>query len=223
MSAARLLLALAMAAPLGGCAGSPENTPISWPSEERPIVIDRVSKTVRFAGIVPIVAAQRPMLEVLVCAPDSREHEAMVMADIRPSHIHAALIAIGAEPGSPGGLVWTGERFEMREPGGPAIAVRIAPEAEPLVWTDARDWFTTQPRTNLHTRWLFTGSALDGDSYRADTDGTIVGLVSFAAEVVGMAPAISEVDAERGFDFLPVPDRVPPFGTRVIVELQLLD
>ncbi len=223
MSATRLLLALAMAAPLGGCAGTPESTPSSWPSADRPIVIDRVSKTVRFAGIVPIVAGQRPMLEVLVCAPDSREHEALVMADIRPSHIHAALIAIGAEPGAPGGLIWTGERFEMREPGGPAIAVRLAPEAEKLIWTDARDWFMTQPRTNLPTRWLFTGSALDGDSYRADIDGTIVGLVSFATEVVGMAPAVSEVDAERGFDFVPVPDRVPPFGSRVFVELRLID
>ena len=223
MSATRLLLALAMAAPLGGCAGTPESTPSSWPSADRPIVIDRVSKTVRFAGIVPIVAGQRPMLEVLVCAPDSREHEALVMADIRPSHIHAALIAIGAEPGAPGGLIWTGERFEMREPTGPTIAVRLAPEAEKLIWTDAQDWFTTQPRTNLHTRWLFTGSVIDADRYRADTDGTIVGLVSFATEVVGMAPAVSEVDAERGFDFVPVPDRVPPFGSRVFVELRLID
>jgi len=38
-----------------------------------------------------------------------------------------------------------------------------------------------------------------------------------------MAPAISEIDADRGFDFVPVPDRVPPFGTRVIVEIKLLD
>lgn len=236
MRAALLATAGTATALLSACAGTPESHHGIWPSADRPIVIDRASKTVRFAGIVPIVADQRPMLEVLVCAPDSREHEALVMASVRPSHIHAALIALGARPGEPGGLVWTGNRFAMVEPTGPLIGVRLAAfdastGNQTPVWSDAADWFTTElspgsateAKAKIKPRWIFTGSAFDGDAYRADTDGTIVGLVSFTTEVVGMAPAISEIDADRGFDFVPIPDRVPPFGTRVIVELRLLD
>lgn len=186
-------------------------------------MIDRENRSVRFTGIVPIDASQQPMLEVLVCNPNSREHEALVMTNVRPSHIHAALIALGAEPGGTGGLVWNGSDFELREPTGDRIGVRLAIEGADPIWTDAREWFTTVPASKLDTDWLFTGSGLHRGTYAADEDGTIVGLVSFTTEVIGMTPAITEVDADRGFDFVPLPERVPPFGTRVFVELKLLD
>ncbi len=207
----------------GGCASIAQPKPEPRPDEGRSIVIDRENRSVRFSGIVPIDASQQPMLEVLVCNPNSREHEALVMTSVRPSHIHAALIALGAEPGLPGGLVWNGNAFELREPIGGAVRVRLAiDDAEPL-WTDARDWFTTAPIQDLEQDWLFTGSGLHRGTYTADEDGTIVGLVSFTTEVIGMRPAITEIDADRGFDFVPLPERVPPFGTRVLVELKLLD
>jgi len=208
---------------LAGCAGTAASQSRQPPDDERPIVIDRANRSVRFHGIVPIDASLQPMLEVLVCNPNSREHEALVMTSVRPSHIHAALIALGAEPGRPGGLVWNGNAFELHEPTGDRVGVRLAIDnAEPL-WTDARDWFTTMPASQPDSGWLFTGSRFHGTTYTADEDGTIVGLVSFTTEVVGMAPAITEVDADRSFDFVPVTEAVPPFGTRVLVELKLLD
>jgi len=194
-----------------------------WPSEEQPIVVDRAQRTVRFAGIVPIVATERTMLEVVVCTPDTREHEALVMTAVRPSHIHAALLALGAEPGRPGGPVWNGRTFDMQEPAGPSIGVRFAIDEQTPRWIDAREWFTIDPPSTLDTAWMFTGSQIHADRYAADGDGSIIGLVSFGTEVVGMAPAVTEIDAQRGFDFVAHPQRVPPFGTRVMVELRLLD
>lgn len=195
--------------------------------DDRGVVIDSERRSVRFEGIVPINAQDHTVLEVLVCTPDTREHEALVMTTVRPSHIHAALLALGARPGQPGGLFWDGKTFHMREPSGPPISVRFAidgdAEEEGERWTDARDWFTVQPPDQQNPAWLFTGSLLSGNRYGADTDGTIVGLVSFGTEVVGMSPAITEVDADRRFDFVARPERVPPFGTRVTVELRLLD
>jgi hypothetical protein len=219
-----LIVAIACAVPFwSGCAGTARPEPEYRPDEDRSVVIDRANRSVRFSGIVPIDASRQPMLEVLVCTPNTREHEALVMTSVRPSHIHAALIALGAEPGRTGGLVWNGSDFEMREPRGDRIGVRLAIEGADPIWTDAREWFTNAPASKLDTDWLFTGSRLHEGAYTADRDGTIIGLVSFTTEVVGMTPAITEIDADRGFDFVPVTERTPPFGTRVLVELKLLD
>ena len=177
------------------------------PSEDRPLVIDAEAGWVRIHGLVPIDASQRPMLEVLLCTPDTREHEALVLTTVRPSSVHAALLALGAEPG------------------GPPIRVRLTRADHPDRWVDARSWFeptrsTTAPGPS-EFGWLFTGSTLDADGYSADADGVIVGLVSFGTGVIGISPAISEIDAKRGFDFVANPDQVPPFGTAVIVELSI--
>jgi len=120
-----LIVAIACAVPFwSGCAGTARPEPEYRPDEDRSVVIDRANRSVRFSGIVPIDASRQPMLEVLVCTPNTREHEALVMTSVRPSHIHAALIALGAEPGRTGGLVWNGSDFEMREPRGDRIGVR---------------------------------------------------------------------------------------------------
>ncbi|MFG0293261.1 MAG: YdjY domain-containing protein [Phycisphaerales bacterium JB050] len=211
---------LLSATTLVGCAAV---SPREWPSPDHPIVIDTTDRTVRFSGIVPIAANERPMLEVLVCTPDSREHEALVMTRVRASHVHAALIALGAAPGEPGGLVWDGDGFILREPSGPRIRVRFNTKQDDRAWTDAGDWFITDPETPIDRHWLFTGSAEHKAGYAADSDGVIVGLVSFTTEVIGLSRAITDLDHDRAFDFFPNPERVPAFGTPVVVELRWLD
>lgn len=231
MSRCRFVLGSAALLALGGlltnCARSSNLADGRLPEDPEALVIDAERGWVRFLGIVPIDASQRPMLEVVVCTPDTREHEAIVMTRVRPSSVHAALLALGAEPGTPGGEVWDGKTFRLTEPSGPRVRVRLASADRPHDWTDATDWFeptrsTVAPSAEEIT-WRFTGSAFDENAYIADTDGVIVGLVNFRTEVVGMAPAISEIDAKRGFDFVPRPERVPAFGTRVIVELSLVE
>ena len=209
----------------GGCAVSSDQPAERMPSEDRRLVIDAEAGWVRIHGIVPINASQRPMLEVLLCTPDTREHEALVLTTVRPSSVHAALLALGAEPGAPGGEVWNGKSFELREPSGPPVRVRLTRADRPDRWVDARSWFEpTRSKTApgpSEIGWLFTGSTLDADGYSADADGVIVGLVSFGTGVIGISPASSEIDAKRGFDFVANPDQVPPFATAVIVELSI--
>lgn len=65
------------------------------------------------AKIVEFDAKTSPMLfddpkaplffvETLVCAPDTREHESLLVTDVKPSHLHAAMLAVGLVPGAPG-------------------------------------------------------------------------------------------------------------------------
>lgn len=105
------------------------------------------------ARVTPLLIpdSQAPLfyLEVLVCTPDTREHETLLVTDARPSHIHAALLAIGLQHGKPGG--WRIEptalgpdRFTLIpvEPTGDPIAVRFVlgdagaaeREIDPLLW-----------------------------------------------------------------------------------------
>ena len=64
--------------------------------------LDRDAGYVEFDGTVPIIADAGDgtvvFLELMVCIPDTKEHEALVMAPVKPSHVHAALLALGLEP-----------------------------------------------------------------------------------------------------------------------------
>jgi len=47
------------------------------------------------------ICLREGMLELIACTPDSKEHEAIIVIDARPSHIHTALLLLGARPGNP--------------------------------------------------------------------------------------------------------------------------
>lgn len=84
------------------------------------IRVDAEARVVQIEGVVAINAfvpdAPDAWLELIACSPDSREHESLVVTRARPSDIHAALLLIGLEPGSPGGWV-------LRGASGEAVAV----------------------------------------------------------------------------------------------------
>jgi len=88
------------------------------------------TKVVEFDGIVPINChdPRTPdvYLEVMVCTPDTKEHESLVMTKARASDVHAALLAIGLEPGSPGRWDFKDKEFIPVPPRGGAVEVRLA-------------------------------------------------------------------------------------------------
>ncbi len=130
--------------------------------------------------LIPDQRAPLFFLEQLVCSPDTREHESLLVTRVRPSHIHAALLLAGMTPGEPGR--WrmhedrlvpidpTGERVELRfvfrpATGGAAVA------ADPLTWIASADGASTlagdpasPDGTGEHPRplpgWVFAGSRI---------------------------------------------------------------
>ncbi|HRQ73821.1 MAG TPA: hypothetical protein PLU35_12415, partial [Phycisphaerales bacterium] len=87
-------------------------------------------RAVEFEGIVPIDChhPETPdvYLEVIVCTPDTREHEALVMTRALPSHVHAALLLAGLNSGEPGRFVPDDEGRLIRvPPRGDAVRVLL--------------------------------------------------------------------------------------------------
>jgi len=94
--------------------------------------VDRAARVVEFDATVPIDAhdkdAPNVYLELVACMADTREHEALVVTRARASQVHAGLLLIGLEAGSPGRLDFGRAGAEANEPVRP---VGAAPEGVP--------------------------------------------------------------------------------------------
>ncbi|MAH66646.1 MAG: hypothetical protein CMJ27_09720 [Phycisphaerae bacterium] len=166
-------------------------------------------------------------LEVAVCRRSTREHESIVVADVVPSVVHAALLLAGFEPGAP--AAWDQETNSPIPPRGPLVTIEIrfgpsgpdGPEAREV----RLESMIEDARERALPRWVFAGSLLrpnppsmgEGEYFLADYAGTFVGLTTFGDEVI----AAEEVRSpETGVD-PPVwrirEGSVPPVGTPVTV------
>ena len=55
----------------------------------------------RFVDVAGTICLEEGALEVIACTKDTKEHEAIVLVEARPAHIHAALLLVGAKNGNP--------------------------------------------------------------------------------------------------------------------------
>ncbi len=191
------------------------------------------SDRVEVEGIVP-VDCHHPdtphiFLEVIACAPDTREHEALVMTKAKPSHIHAALLMLGRTPGFPGSWIWNGPGSDITysAPRGDEIDIYLRytnPEGL-VIAQPVREWIVDvdsgEPLPDAPFK--FAGSRFvdyRGDEvYDADYAGTIVGLATFGNEVVAWTEVFSpdaSIDPPR---WIANTETVPEFGTPVTLIL----
>lgn len=170
-------------------------------------------------------------LEVLVCRPNTREHESIVVSQALPSHVHAALLLAGALPGKPGS--WTYEKatrtLTPHAPAGDAVAVTLAwgEEGSRSVKPIGEFVRNVKDRSRLGSRapgFVFAGSAFlqrkADRRYAADVSGTIVGLVTFGDEPIAWGEIISHEEAVDEAAWV-VDAATPPIGTSVVVRIAL--
>lgn len=197
--------------------------------------VDRTAKIIEFDGVVAVdchdEVTPRVYLELFVCTPDTREHEALVVTSARPSHVHAAMLMIGLEPGAPGGVKWTGERVELVPPLGSPVRVRFRTTgaAGAAVESDPWEWVTviSGQRTVKDGTFVFTGSRFAqrqdpetgrlGEVYDADGAGTVVGLTTFGSELIGWSRVLSPDSGLQTPDWIADRTRVPKMGVPVVV------
>ncbi|MCC6677565.1 MAG: hypothetical protein IT436_10510 [Phycisphaerales bacterium] len=210
------------------------DTPPSFPH----LRIDRDSKTIELDGIIPIDPHAKPStkvyLEVFVCTPDSKEHEALILTKAKASHLHAALLMLGLQPGQPGAFEWKDNQLTSTPPAGPALDITFIYTDKDGKEVQARpaDWVLIES-TGQHLsdsdppgQFLFAGSKFittdTGERYRADTDGTLIGLTTFGTETIAWSQVLSPQADIQPPDWIADRTRVPPYNTPVKIRIRPL-
>lgn len=169
----------------------------------------------RCVDVESTVCLHRGELELVACTQGTKEHESIVAMDAKAVHIHAALLLLGAKPGSPatrqpvgdpagrwidippsGGpvdvfLVFKGKEGEKVEHPISDFIARSSKRSNDSAAADQEARFPT------HT-FLFAGSVLYGDGpgprrYLSDVSGNVISLATFGDELLCL-PAIHSQD-----------------------------
>lgn len=209
---------------------------------ERPIWVDKQNKRVIIQGFV---CQTRTSLEFFICfgkgfwrtfpyrddkgQPERvlqfngpKAHESVLCTDVPASMIHAALLAIGANTGSP-------VKFQPQftPPTGDEIhlTVRWTKEDGTMGEMPGQNWVVDMnSKEPMKAKWVFAGSFFykdeDGNQrYAADSEGEIVGVSNFPSVMLDVNEASSNSDAERVYQ---ANDKaIPPRGTPVTVIFSL--
>lgn len=197
---------------------------------------DFTRRLVEFDGTVPIdahdPATPNVYLEVVVCTPNTREHESLVVSPVRPSDVHAALLAIGLDPGRPAVLRQHDAGAVIYEPpAGSPVRVRLLYRRDDgtLIEDDAHQWIVhvesrqhPPPGPRGH-HWVFAGSRMvirqGQERYDADGSGVLIGLAAFHSETIAYARPFSPDTWLAEPVWVADPARVPAFGTPVTVRI----
>ncbi len=170
-------------------------------------------------------------LEQVACSPGTREHEALVVIEVRPSDIHAALLLAGFEPGAPGRWSLVNDEVRLTPPSGDPLDILVRYERGGTMVEEPIASWITGPRDGApfpDASWIFGGSLMapnaewmgPGEHYVADYSGSIIGLVTFGDEVIGFAEVLSDDETVQPPAFQVNTDKVPPIGTPVTLILK---
>jgi hypothetical protein len=187
--------------------------------EKFPVWIDRKQNRVVLIGVV----CQRQVpLELFACLRGSKEHESVLSVPTKASFVHAALLAVGAEPGSP---------VQFRPKYLPARGSQIEITC---VWKDAQgnrqsaraqDWVRgTKSGKAMTYPWVFGGSRFiknpftDRMNYQADSDGDFICVSNFPGAMLDLPIESTSSDADLMFEAFT--EHIPPRGTPVTLILK---
>lgn len=218
--------AAAQASPAPTKPAGPKGSPTLPPPEgaqklspEFDIWLDAEGKAVLIDGVVTL---REGLLEMFACLKQTKEHESVVALNTRAYLVHAALLRIGAKPGTP--VAFDGA---YHPPTGSKIEVSVAwlsPEGD---WKRARaqDWVcdyrTKKPMT---LDWVFAGSGFWRDEttgqqrYLAES-GDLICVSNFSSATLDV-PAES-TQSNEGLMFAAFTERIPPLGTPVRAALSV--
>lgn len=207
-----------------------ESQLVQWP-------FVRVDLHERVVDVDAMVGITSGWLEQVVCTIESRVHESVIITEARPSHIHAGLLLLGLEPGTPGSWkrspvdaprVPGSSSFVATPPTGPKILVttiynRDGKRVEEPVCRWIKDFHSG--KLLPERPWTFGGSKIVRNDhgitgYAADFTGSIIGLVTFGDEVLGWAEVMPDREDVYAPEWLAHTEAMPKSGTRITLRLR---
>lgn len=141
--------------------------------------IDASAREVRFAAAVNM---NEGLIEVVISTPEGKLHESILVASIRPLHLHVALLLVGLTPGSnPAWYLAPDPSMRPKgweRPAGSLVDVFVSWEAADgprEVRAEALLIDTRSGEVQPETSWVFVGSHLNPHGeYLADGQGSIM-------------------------------------------------
>lgn len=209
------------------------------------VVVDYDTQTVEVEGFVPVDVSHdetpEVRIELIAESHGVRDFEALISLNTDAKNVHAALLMLGIEPGSPG-RIEIDQEAENRpmtriDPTGPELLVRFRFERDgETVTEDPATWVfdpeTDQIFSELKPRFYFGGSSFrefaGKEWYMARAEGTVVGLCTFGTidggtETVGCTPVLSPHEDTGDPVWHTINERIPPFGTEMTLLLTVVE
>lgn len=200
-----------------GAAGGATNAALQAALEKLKLPGVTINVQERCVDVEGSVCLHRGALELVACTKGTKEHESIVAIEAKPMHLHAALLLLGAKPGSPATRQQLGDQaerwFEVPPSGGPVDVFLVLKDNEgKLVEHPISDFIAPSAKRSGHSAspdkpakfpthtFLFAGSVLYGDGpgprrYLSDESGNVISLSTFGDELLCL-PAIHSQDAE---------------------------
>jgi hypothetical protein len=185
------------------------------------VVLEVLSDNKRRVLVSAEVCLREGQLEQLMCRKQTKEHEAVLSADVDARHIHAALIAAGAKEGSP-------VRFVPKYQPASGTRVKVSvqyKDKDKEVTAPAQSWIkNAKDNKTLQSDWVFAGSRFvknpldDGKEYYLANDGDLICVSNFETALLDL-PINSPKD-NADLIFVANSERIPPLGTKVTVILE---
>jgi hypothetical protein len=221
-----LVLATAFALAGLGCDGdSGERPKVSKPAEKKELgknVYFQTEGDARRVLVEAVVCLREGQLEQLMTRKNTKEHEAILAADVDARMIHSALVAARAEAGSPVTF-----RPEYKPARGTPIKITLEYKKDgKTVRVSAKDWIrNARTKKPLQYDWVFAGSQFvpnpvdpkAPDFYLAN-EGDVICVSNFESAMLDL-PIMSSQDNEE-LVFEAFADRIPALGTPVTVILE---
>ena len=180
--------------------------------------VDRKLERVYIDGYV---AMNDGPLEMFACPAGTKEHESVVATLPKAAEVHAALLAIGAQVGTPVSydptfVPATGQRIR--------VWVCYYDSDGAFKAVDARQWIVkVGTKDVLEDDWVFSGSTVwkdpaDGRNYYQADGGDMICVSNFSTAMMDI-PVASSADTDS-LGFSPYTERIPERGTPVRLVLQ---
>jgi hypothetical protein len=167
------------------------------------------------------VCLREGALEQFLTRKGTKEHEAILAADVDAREIHVALIAAGAEEGKP---VQFQPKYKPAT--GSVIKINVAYEDNgKQVEVPARTWIRDHKGKDLDHDWVFGGSMLFNDPldkdkkpFYAANDGDVICVSNFDTAMLDLPIQSSQSGDELVYEAHT--QRIPKLGTPVLVILE---